>query len=101
MQGILLQKLPEVRGIMRQHKIKRAYAFGSVCTDSFSDESDIDFIVRLEEGLDPVEYTRHYFDAINELESLLKRSVDFVAEETMKNPYFIKVVDKTKTLIYE
>ena len=86
---------------MQQHKIKRAYAFGSVCTNEFNAESDVDFIVRLEEGLDPLEYTEHYFAAIHALESLLKRSVDFVAEETMLNPYFVKVVNKTKTLIYE
>jgi predicted nucleotidyltransferase len=101
MQALLTQKLPEIKGILRQHKIKRAYAFGSVCTETFSAESDVDFIVKLEDGLDPLEYTEHYFGAINELESLLKRSVDFVAEETMQNPYFIKVVNKTKTLIYE
>ncbi len=101
MQSIITQKLPEIKDIMRQHKIKRAYAFGSVCTNEFKNDSDIDFIVRLEDGLDPLEYTEHYFDAMNELEILLKRSVDFVAEETMQNPYFIKVVNKTKTLIYE
>ena len=86
---------------MQRHKIKRAYAFGSVCTNEFNAESDVDFIVRLEDGLDPIEYTENYFAAIHALESLLKRSVDFVAEETMQNPYFIKVVNKTKTLIYE
>ena len=101
MQPLLTQKLPEIKGIMRQHKIKRAYAFGSVCTEAFNPESDVDFIVKLEEGLEPLEYTEHYFGAIHALESLLKRSVDFVAEETMQNPYFIKVVNKTKTLIYE
>jgi hypothetical protein len=57
--------------------------------------------VRLEDGLNPLDYTEHYFGAMYALESLLKRSVDFVAEETMQNPYFIKVVNKTKTLIYE
>jgi predicted nucleotidyltransferase len=101
MQTLLTQKLPEIKGIMQQHKIKRAYAFGSVCTDAFNADSDVDFIVKFEDGLEPLEYTEHYFGAIHALESLLKRSVDFVAEETMQNPYFIKVVNKTKTLIYE
>jgi hypothetical protein len=101
MQGVLSQKLTEVKEILRANKIKRAYAFGSVCTEQFNAESDVDFIVKLEEGLDPLVYTEHYFAAINALELLLKRKVDFVAEETMQNPYFIKVVNKTKTLIYE
>ena len=80
---------------MQRHKIQRAYAFGSVCTDKFNAESDVDFIVKFEDGLDPLDYTNHYFSAMYDLEALLKRSVDLVAEETLQNPYFIKVVNKT------
>jgi predicted nucleotidyltransferase len=36
-----------------------------------------------------------------ELEETLKHEVDLVAEETLINPYFIKVVNQTKTPIYE
>ena len=96
MQGILLQKLPEVRGIMRQHKIKRAYAFGSVCTDSFSDESDIDFIVRLEEGLDPVEYTRHYFDALMNLNLFWSEVLILLLRKRWKTHISLRLSTKPK-----
>jgi len=78
-----------------------ASVFGSVCTDKFNEQSDIDFIVKFEDGLDPIEYSNHYFTIIAELEKLFQRSVDIVAEETIKNPYFIKVVNKTRTPFYE
>lgn len=101
MHAILSDKLNEVKQILRQHKVSRAYAFGSVCTPNFTPNSDIDFIVKFEDGLNPTEYTEHYFKAIYALEELLKRNVELVAEETMQNPYFIKVANLTKTAIYE
>jgi predicted nucleotidyltransferase len=101
MQAILADKLVDVKNILRKHKVSRAYAFGSVCTETFNAESDIDFIVKFEEGLNPEEYTQHYFSAITALEKLLRRNVELVAEETMQNPYFIKVANLTKTAIYE
>ena len=42
---ILQQKLPEVMSICKQHRVKQLYAFGSVCTDKFNNDSDIDFII--------------------------------------------------------
>jgi predicted nucleotidyltransferase len=101
MKTFLQEKLPQVKDIFKHHKVKSASVFGSVCTEKFNAESDIDFIVRFEDGLDPVEYSNHYFTIISELEKLFQRSVDIVAEETIKNPYFIKVVNKTRTSVYE
>lgn len=101
MQPILKNNLEALTRILKSHKVKRAYAFGSVCTEKFNDESDVDFIIKMEDGLDPLEYGEHYFNALDEIRNLLKRDVDLVAEETIVNPYFIKVIQKTKTLIYE
>ncbi len=100
MQAILKNNLEELTRILKSHRITKAYAFGSVCTDDFNDESDVDLIIKMEEGIDPIEYGEHYFKAMYELQKLLNREVDLVAEETIVNPYFIKVIEKTKTLIY-
>jgi predicted nucleotidyltransferase len=35
------------------------------------------------------------------LQKLMNREIDLVSENTLKNPYFSKVLDKTKTSIYE
>ena len=39
------QKTSIILELCKKHKVKNLYAFGSVLTDHFNDESDIDFIV--------------------------------------------------------
>jgi len=92
--------LPEMKRILRSHKVKRVYVFGSATTDSFSKTSDIDLLVAFEQGLDPVVYGTHFMDALYELEKLLGRNVDLVAEETVRNPCFRNSIDRTKIHIY-
>ena len=92
--------LPEIERILRSHKVKRAHVFGSSATEDFRKESDIDLLVAFEDGLGPVEYGTHYLDAMYELEDVLGRKVDLVAEETLKNPYFIRSVKRSKVLLY-
>jgi hypothetical protein len=58
-------KLPQVTGLLKEHKVSRAYAFGSVCTEAFNDKSDIDLLISFEEGLDPVEYGEHYWNLLD------------------------------------
>lgn len=99
--SIVSSKISQLRNLFDQHKVKRAYAFGSVCTDKFNDESDIDMLIAFQDGLNPVEYGDHYFSLVEALEKLLQRHVDLVTEPTLKNPYFINSVNQTKIPIYE
>ena len=98
---ILQQKLPEVTRLLKENKVKRAYAFGSVCTDKFNDKSDIDLLITFEDGLDPLVYGRNFFKIQFALEDLFQRNIDLVTEPTLRNPYFIKVMNETKTPLYE
>ena len=82
--------LPQVIALLEKHKIKQAYVFGSVVTDRFNEESDIDFLVKFEEGLDPLERGSLWWDLYYELKDLLNREVDILTERSLKNPYFIK-----------
>ena len=99
--SVLYKKLPEVKRLLKENKVERAYVFGSVCTENFKDESDIDFLISFDKNIDPIEYGDNYFKILYALQKLLQRDVDLVAEETLTNPYFIKVMNKTKTTIYE
>ena len=80
---------------------KRAYAFGSVCTDQFNEASDIDLLIAFDDTLDPIQYGDNYFTIAHALENVLKRPVDLVTERSLKNPYFIAMLERTKTAIYE
>ena len=92
--------MPEVLKLFKAHKITSAYAFGSVLTDKFNAESDVDFLVNIQEDMDPVDAGGHLWDLTFALEDLLHRKVDLLTEKSLKNPYFIKELNETKFPIY-
>lgn len=48
MNKILTDKLNLLTEICKTYHVDKIYAFGSVCTDRFNDNSDIDFLVYFE-----------------------------------------------------
>ena len=99
MYAVLDHNLNEIKTICKNRFVKSLYAFGSVNTDKFKSESDVDFLVEFGE-MDIEEYADNYLDMCGELESLLKHPVDLVTVRSVKNPYFKKAVEKTRQLIY-
>jgi predicted nucleotidyltransferase len=100
MQALLTNKLDQISTILKAHKVSRAYAFGSVCTDRFTDSSDIDILVAFDEGIDPIEYGDLYWSLDDIMPKILGRPVDLMTERQLRNPYFVKVMNRTKTSIY-
>jgi len=101
LQPILKNKLNEIRILCKKHKVSNLYAFGSVCTPKFNDQSDIDFLVSFHRNEIPVEeFADNYLGLIEEFEKLLGKEVDLVSESTLKNPFFINTIAKTKTPVY-
>lgn len=98
---VLKDRLPELSKLMKQYKVKKAFAFGSVTNDTFNKDSDIDIVIDFEEGIDPIEYGENYFKILYALQDLLKRDVDLITERSLRNPFFIKSVNQTKVPIYE
>lgn len=92
--------MPQVIELLKKHKIRSAYVFGSVLTEKFNEQSDVDFLVNLQEGLDPVDAGGHLWDLYYELKDLLHREIDLLTERSLKNPYFIKELNETKFPIY-
>jgi predicted nucleotidyltransferase len=101
MHQILLDSIPQLKQLFKLHKVKRAYAFGSSLTNNFNDSSDIDFLVRFEDGMQPEDYSDNYFNLLFSLQDLFKREIDLVSEPSIRNPYFKKSVNNSKQLIYE
>ena len=92
--------MPQLVALLKKHKVKNAFVFGSVLSKSFTAESDVDFLVNLEDGIDPVIAGGHLWDLGYELEDLLHRKIDLLTERSLKNPYFIKELNETKFSIY-
>ena len=100
-QQIVENKREELERLCRELKINRLYAFGSVLSDKFNDESDIDFLFSFSDKLTVEEYTNNYFLLQYRLRDLFNRNIDLVTERTLSNPYFIESINETKQLIYE
>ena len=99
MQTIIKDNLDSIKALCLEHKVKSLFAFGSVVSDHFTESSDIDLLISFQ-AMEPVDYADHYFDIPNKFEEIFKRPVDLVTDKSLKNPYFIKSVNKNKMLLY-
>jgi predicted nucleotidyltransferase len=84
---------------VQDHKVKTLYAFGSVLSDRFTAESDIDLIVDFEH-VTLEDYADNYFDLKFSLQDTLKRKIDLLEQQAIKNPYFLEHVNQQKQLVY-
>jgi uncharacterized protein len=94
-------KLPDIIATLKKHRVEKAYLFGSVCTELFSANSDVDFLIRFDTKLKPKQRGAFHLNLYDALEQILQRKVDLVTDDFLTNPYFIKVLNRTKTPLYE
>jgi len=91
--------MDKIKALCAKHKVNKLFVFGSVLKDTFTNESDIDFVVDFEK-LDLSDYADNYFDLKDQLESIFNRPVDLLEEKGIRNPYFRKQIENEKHLIY-
>ena len=101
MQKILESKINDLKSICQSLGVQRLYVFGSVVSNKFNEDSDIDFLISFSENLSIEQYTDNYFALQYKLRNLFERDIDIVTERTLSNPYFIKSINETKKIIYE
>ena len=95
-----LPYMPIVIQILKDHNVKSAYLFGSVLTDRFNKDSDVDFLVDYVPIDDPVAFGDNIWDLRFALEDGLHREIDLINEKNLTNPYFIQELNETKYKIY-
>jgi predicted nucleotidyltransferase len=100
MNTIIASNIEEVRRLFKMHKIEKAYIFGSALTEDFHEDSDLDFLVKFEGNIEPLEKGELWWNLHDMLRKLFNREIDIVTENSLKNPYFIKEINSTKELIY-
>lgn len=98
---LIQQNMEQIIALCKKHKVMQLYVFGSVLTDKFNKDSDVDFTVIFDRNALPLLiYGENYFNFKFALEDLLKRDVDLIEYNAVKNPYFKEELDETKQLIY-
>ena len=71
--------LQRILDLCRKHKVKTMSVFGSILTDRFNDQSDVDLLVDFEPvDHDTFDYVSNYLDLKDSLEKLLNRKVDLI-----------------------
>ena len=86
--------------LCKAHKVKTLFAFGSVLTDQFGPDSDVDFVVDINSE-DPIDYAENYFDLKFKLQDLFKKPVDLLEQKGIRNSYLTQRINKTKQMLYE
>ena len=82
--------LQRIFDLCRKHKVKTLSVFGSILTDRFNDESDVDLLVDFEQvDHNKFDYVSNYFGLRDALELLFGRKVDLIEEKGLRNKYFI------------
>ena len=97
--NILDQYSIDIDKLCASHRVKSLYAFGSVLTDKFNADSDVDLIVDFE-SIAVENYADNYFDLKFSLQDLLKRTIDLLEEKSLKNPYFKKAICQKRQVVY-
>ena len=99
MRQILANNLGKITALCKASNVKSLYAFGSVCTDKFSDSSDVDLLISFQ-PMDFGDYADTYFVVADELEKIFQRPVDLITDKSLSNPYFIESVNQSKVQLY-
>lgn len=87
--------------LCRKYKVKTLSVFGSILTDRFSPDSDVDLLVDFHPiDHEKEDYVSNYFGLRDALEELFGRRVDLIESKGLHNKYFLSEINRTKRTIY-
>ena len=93
------QYISTINPLCKQHKVSKLFAFGSVLTNRFNDESDIDMVVDFKD-IDLKDYVDNYFSLKEALSGAFGREIDLLEDKAIRNPVLRRNIDNSKLLIY-
>ena len=100
MRPLIEAKQEELTRLCRRYRVQRLELFGSATESSYvPGSSDLDFLVEFED-LAPATYADAYFGLQENLSDLYHRPVDLVVPTAIHNPYFLRSIERSRTLLY-
>ena len=97
--NVIESNIENIRNLCKMYKVKRLFVFGSVLSDRFKKDSDIDLVVDFQ-GVELYDYADNYFDFKQSLQTLLKREIDLLEDKAINNPYLRQSIDSSKLQLY-
>lgn len=86
--------------LCRKYGVRSLDLFGSATSGAWNaDTSDLDFVVSFD-PLAPGSIADRYLRLAEDLEALFGRSVDLITDRAIRNPYFRRNVDASRTNVY-
>jgi predicted nucleotidyltransferase len=99
--SLIESKRDRLIDLCRRHGVRRLELFGSAATAAFdSNRSDLDFLVEFLPEHDLGPWLRDYFAFQEQLVRLFGHPIDLVVASAVKNPYFQRELERTRTLLY-
>ncbi len=98
--SIIDQNIDKICKLCEQHYVSQLSVFGSILTDKFNKNSDIDLLVDFC-NIDLQNYADNYFSLKQALEEIFRQQVDLLENKAIKNPYLRQSIDSSKRLLYE
>ena len=99
--GTVAERAVELERLCPRFHVRRLALFGSAAAGTYgSDRSDLDFLVEFQPAAFD-DYANTYFGLLEALEKLFGRPVDLVVRSAIRNPYFLRSVEATRTALYE
>jgi len=99
---LVTEKQRELVSLCQRFKVERLDLFGSAADGSFQpDPSDLDLLVRFADPEPTGDYADRYLDLADAMERLFQRPIDLVTEQSVRNPYFRRLLEASRRLVYE
>ena len=89
----------KIIALCQKHKVGKLFVFGSILTDRFNEDSDVDMVVDFDK-VTLEDYADNYFDLKFSLEDIFGREVDLLEDKAIRNPVLRRNIDNSKVLIY-
>ena len=101
--AIVKDNMDEIIETCKRMQLQSLYLFGSASNEKkFTKKSDLDFLYRFKKDEDGLPISQYdYFDLMFDLEKITGKKIDLVAEDKIKNRFFLKRINEEKIKLYE
>lgn len=89
-----------IEKLCMENKVEKLYLFESVLRADFSNKSDIDLIIEINEE-NPILKGEILMKTWTALEKIFNRKVDLLTSSNVRNPVLRKSIEANKQLIYD